>query len=64
MLKSANIIICITMFLGTKIFFILLIYKRSHREVYQEFQPSYNIVRRSSAKGCLDHRFRAPPADC
>ena len=33
-----------------------------HREVYQEFQPSYDIFRRSSAKGCSDHRFRAPPA--
>ena len=26
--------------------FILLIHKRSHREVYQEFQPSYEIFRR------------------
>ena len=29
------------------------------REVYQEFQPSYDIFHRSRAKGCSDHRFRA-----
>ena len=34
---------------------------RSHREVYREFQPSYDIFRRYGAKGCSDHRFRAPP---
>ena len=34
----------------------------TYREVYQEFQPSCDIFRRSGAKGCLDHRFRAPPA--
>ena len=28
-------------------------------EVYQEFNPSDDIVRRSGAKGCSDHRFRA-----
>ena len=32
------------------------------REVYQEFQPSDDIFRRSGAKGCSDHRFRAPTA--
>ena len=32
--------------------FILLIHEGSHREAYQEFQPSYDIFR----------RFRAPPA--
>ena len=42
--------------------FILLIHEGSHREVYQEFQPSYDIFLRSGAKGCSDHRFRAPPA--
>ena len=31
-------------------------------EVYQEFQPIYDIFRRPGAKGCSDHRFRAPPA--
>ena len=30
---------------------ILLIHEGSHREVYQEFQPSYDIFRRSGAKG-------------
>ena len=40
--------------------FILLTHKRLHREeVYREFQPSYGIFRRSGAKGCSDHRFRA-----
>ena len=29
---------------------------------YREFQPSYDIFRRSGAKGCLHHRFCAPPA--
>ena len=33
----------------------------SHREVYQEFRPSYDIFGRSGAKGCSDHRFRAHP---
>ena len=40
--------------------FILLIHEGSHREVYQEFQPSYDIFHRSGANGCSDHRFRAP----
>ena len=43
-------------------FFILLTHEGSHREVYQVFQPSCDIFRRSCAKGCSDHRFRAPPA--
>ena len=30
----------------SKGFLILLIYKGSHREIYQEFQPSYDIIRR------------------
>ena len=39
---------------------LLLFHVLSHREVYhQEFQPSYDIFRRFSAKGCSDHRFRA-----
>ena len=43
-----------------KYFFILLTHEGSHREEYQESQPSYDIFRRSSAKlGCLDHGFRA-----
>ena len=32
------------------------------RVVYQKFQPCYDIFRRSGAKGCSDHRFRAIPA--
>ena len=44
------------------VFFILLTHKGSQREVFQAFQPSYDIFRRSGAKGCSDHRFRAPPA--
>ena len=42
-------------------FFILLTHKGSHREVYKEFQPSYDIVLRW-CQGYLDHRFRAPAA--
>ena len=42
--------------------FILLIHKGSHGEFYQEFQSRYDIFCRSGAKGCSDHRFRAPPA--
>ena len=38
-------------------FFILLTHEGSRREVYQDFQPSYDIVRKSGAKGYLDHRF-------
>ena len=36
------------------------------REVYQEFQPSYDIFRRSGAKDCLDHRFQVctPSVHC
>ena len=41
--------------------FILLIHEGSHRQVYQEFEPIYDIFRRSGAKGCSDHRFRTPP---
>ena len=44
-------------------FLILLTHEGSHREVYQELQPSYDIFRRSGAKGSSDHSgFRAPPA--
>ena len=42
--------------------FILLTHEGSHREVYQEFQSSYDIFHRSGAKGCSDHRFHVPPA--
>ena len=42
--------------------FLLLIHEGSHREVYLEFQTSYDIFLRSGAKSCSDHRFRAPPA--
>ena len=44
------------------IYFILLIHEGSQREVCLEFQPSFDIVRRSDAEGCLDHRYHAPPA--
>ena len=40
--------------------FILLTHKGSLWDVYQEFQPRYDICRRWC---CLDHRFRAPPAN-
>ena len=30
------------------------------REVYRECQPSYDVFRRSGAKGCSDHGFHAP----
>ena len=33
------------------VFSILLTHERSHREVYQEFKLSYDILRRSGAKG-------------
>ena len=36
--------------------FILLIYERPHRKVYRDFQPSYDILCRSGAKGSLDGR--------
>ena len=39
--------------------FILLTHKRSLKKVYRKFQPRYDIVRRSGAKGCSDHRFHA-----
>ena len=42
--------------------FILRTHEESHREVYQEFQPGYDIVHRSGAKGCLDHWLHAPLA--
>ena len=38
---------------------ILQTHEGSHREIYQEFQPSYDIFRRSGAKGCSNHRFLA-----
>ena len=44
-----------------KFFSILLTHKRSHREVYQDFQPSLTSSA-GGAKVCSDHRFRAPPA--
>ena len=34
--------------------FILLTHEGSHREVYRDYQPSYDIIRRSGAKGYLD----------
>ena len=42
-------------------FSILLTHEGSHREVYQDFQPSLTASA-GGAKGCSDHRFRAPPA--
>ena len=35
-------------------FFILLTHEESHREVYQEFKPSYDIFLWSGAKGCSE----------
>ena len=32
-----------------------------HREAYRDFQPSL-ASSAGGAKGCSDHRFRAPPA--
>ena len=54
----------ILFWVGCYIFcFILLTHKGSHGEVYREFQPSYDIFRRSGVKGCLDHSgFCAPAA--
>ena len=43
-------------------FFILLTHEGSHRMVYQGFQRSHDLFRKSGVKGCLGHRFRAPPA--
>ena len=37
------------------IFFILLIHEGSHREVYQEFQPSYDIFHRVAQTGGSMH---------
>ena len=42
-------------------FSILLTHNGSHREVYRDFQPSLTSSA-GGAKGCSDHRFRAPPA--
>ena len=40
---------------------ILLTHEGSHREVYRDFQPSLTSSA-GGAKGCSDHRLRAPPA--
>ena len=53
--RVACLVICL-------FFFILLTHEGLHREVYQEFQPSYDIFHRSGAKGCSDHMFCALPA--
>ena len=45
----------------TSFFSILLTHKGSHREAYRDFQPSLTSSG-DGAKGCSDHRFRAPPA--
>ena len=42
-------------------FSILLTHEGSHREAYRDFQPSLTSSS-GGAKGCSDHRFRAPPA--
>ena len=42
-------------------FFIVLTPEWSHREAYRDFHPSLTMSE-GVAKGCLDHRFRAPPA--
>ena len=39
----------------------LLTHEGSHREVYRDFQPSLTSSA-GSAKACLGHRFRSPPA--
>ena len=44
-------------------FKILLTHEGSHREVYRDFQPSLTFSA-GGAKGCSDHRFRAPPPNC
>ena len=47
--------------LAQSFFSILLTDKGSHREVYRDFQPSLTSFA-GGAKGCSDHRFRAPRA--
>ena len=47
--------------LATYFGFNLLTHKGSPKEVYRDFQPSLTSSA-GGAKGCLDHRFRAPPA--
>ena len=42
-------------------FSILLTHEGSHKEVYRDFQPSLTSSA-GGAKGCSDHRFRAPLA--
>ena len=42
-------------------FSILLTHEGSHREAYRDFQPSLTSSA-GGAKGCSDHRLRAPPA--
>ena len=39
---------------------IMLTHKRSHKEVYRDFQPSLTSFA-GGAKGGSDHRFRVPP---
>ena len=43
------------------IFFILLTYKGSYMEVYQDVKLSLTSAT-GGTKGCLDHMFSAPPA--
>ena len=53
---------CFLFFCHAFLFFsILLTHEGSHREVYQDFQPSLTSST-CGAKGCTDHRFHAPPA--
>ena len=44
------------------LFFNVLTHEGSHREIYRDFQPSYDIFRRSGSKRYLNHRLRAPLA--
>ena len=44
---------------GAFFFSILLTYEGSHREIYRNFKPSLTSSA-GGAKGCSDHRFRAP----
>ena len=44
------------------VFFILLTHEGSHRKGLQGFSTQIDVVHRSCAKGCSDHRSRAPPS--
>ena len=54
--KCRQNLVCLGIF-----FSILLTHEGSHREAYRDFQPNLTSSA-GGAKGCSDHRFRAPPA--